>query len=82
MTTLSLSAISNFFAKVHEDYAKSWQRFKNNIIILIFLMQLEKPRAFAPRGRVVLTPSGEIALTLCVEINMTPEKQTFFRGFL
>ena len=43
---------------------------------------VEKPRAFDPRGRVVLTPSGEIALTLRVEIKMTPEKQTFFRGFL
>ena len=43
---------------------------------------LEKPRAFDPRGRVALTPSGEISLTLCGEIKMTPEKQTFFRGFL
>ena len=43
---------------------------------------VEKPRAFDPRGRVVLTPSGEITLTLRVEIKMTPEKQTFFRGFL
>ena len=43
---------------------------------------MEKPRAFDPRGRVVLTPSDEIALPLRVEITMTPEKQTFFRGFL
>ena len=43
---------------------------------------VEKPRAFDPRGRVVLTPSDKIALTLRVEIKMTPEKQTFFRGFL
>ena len=34
-----------------------------------------------PRERVALTPSGEIVLTLLGEIKMTPEKQTFFRGF-
>ena len=50
--------------------------------LFVLIRKLEKPRAFDPRGRVVLTPSGEIALTLCVEIKMTPEKQTFFRGFL
>ena len=46
------------------------------------IRRLEKPRAFDPRGRVALTPSGEISLPLCGEIKMTPEKQTFFRGFL
>ena len=35
-----------------------------------------------PRGQVALPPSGEIVLTLLGEIKMTPEKQTFFRGFL
>ena len=44
--------------------------------------QVEKPRAFDPRGRVALTPAGEIAFTLYAEIKMTPEKQMFFRGFL
>ena len=42
---------------------------------------LEKPRAFDPRGRVVLTPSGEIALTLRVEIKMTPENRRFSGAF-
>ena len=42
----------------------------------------EKPRAFDPRERVVLTPSDKIALTLRVEIKMAPEKRLLFRGFL
>ena len=49
--------------------------------LLFILRTVEKPLAFAPRGRVALTPSGEIVLTLLGEIKMTPEKQTFFRGF-
>ena len=40
-----------------------------------------KAACVCPRGRVALTPSGEIVLTLLGEIKMTPEKQTFFRGF-
>ena len=42
---------------------------------------MEKPLAFAPRGRVALTPSGEIVLPLFRRNKMTPEKQTCFRGF-
>ena len=49
--------------------------------ILCFAYLLEKPRAFDPRGRVALTPRSEISLTLWGEIKMTPEKQSFFRGF-
>ena len=40
-----------------------------------------KVACVCPRGRVALTPSGEIVLTLLGEIKMPPEKQTFFRGF-
>ena len=49
---------------------------QENVIIL------EKSRYFDTREQATMPPLGEIALTLRVEIKMTPEKQTFFRGFL
>ena len=43
--------------------------------------QVEKPRAFDPRGQAKLTPEGKIRLTLSGKIKLTPEKQLLFRGF-
>ena len=34
--------------------------------------QVEKPRAFDPRGQATVTPRGKIGLTLCGKIKMTP----------
>ena len=36
------------------------------------LMELEKPRAFDPRGQATLTLAGKICLTLCGKIRITP----------
>ena len=43
---------------------------------------VEKPRAFDPRGQVSLTLRDKIRLTLCGQIRLTPENFAFSGAFL
>ena len=68
--------------KTKQEIVENWLPRYTKRSLEEFDEYMEKPLSFDPRGQVLLTPSGNIALTLCGKIKMTPVSICFSGAFL